>query len=126
MELVLLGVGAYALEALVGDRLPALVEEDNHSRGDQLLKRPTSGEPLAATEIRIRVAQIGNGRVAIGADIGQVGIADASRPILGKHGIDGLGQFAAAAFVDAYRVDPNIFEAVGQCLPAASIDFLIG
>jgi hypothetical protein len=54
-------------------------------------------------------------------NVAQEDIADLGPLVPAEHGIDGLGQFGAAALVDAARIDPDPFEIVrGRLLAALS------
>ena len=80
---------------LVPNHLPVCSEKDYSQRCQHLLKCPASAEPSTPVQV-IQVSGI-----VLEPDVALCG---ARVPLV--HGIDGLGQLGAAAFVDAASVDP--------------------
>lgn len=78
----------------------------NSLRGYELLQRPAPAEPFATPDAAA---------LAAAGDVEEIGIADDGVSLPVEHGIDGFGQFGAAALVDTERVDPYVGQIISQC-----------
>ena len=89
---------------LCAKELPVTGKEDDGPGGDELLKRPTPGEPLASANLgpfdQPLVVE------TRGIHVGKEGVTDGGRRVPREHGVDGLGQFGAARLVNAARIYP--------------------
>jgi hypothetical protein len=55
----------------------------------------------------------------------QVRIANLRVLVLCVHGVDGLGELGAAAFIDAARIDPDVAITITESMPAAVLQFRV-
>ena len=91
-------------------RLPIPRYEDNKRGRDELLESPSAEVPPCCPE-----RGVGGMQIAIAIDIAHVYVTYLGAGIPEKHGVDGLGQLAAARLVDAACVvpDPAVAVALG-------------
>jgi len=108
---------------LASDPGPTRCENYDILRGQQLLERPSSGEPVALRELCSLDVGVVQDNVM---DILEIGIAHLGSRVEAEHGVDGFGKLGAVTLVDAVCVDPQVFQIVYPRLHAGLLDARFG